>query len=617
MCGMLANTAAALALVLSAAGSIAAGDRDEAWVSRAVLAELDRVARGGDMNAMGKRVEAVALARLRCGRLERTDALIDLIYAARACAALPAVRRRDGGAALTDWLLAHRDVTRRLLRALGDVDDPAAALGRFARLVEADAAGVIAHPGLAAAFATARPLSHYRRQPDPASLTESFAYYTDPNRRFHFDPAELPFELARYLADTRLSLAEREWAWKTYGRRHPGRAYFHVAYDEGHFRDGRARRIASLPYSLPNLLREGGVCLDRAYYAAEVCKAVGIPAAIVHGRGGAGVRHAWFAHCRASSVNGRPIWTSATGRYAGRKYFVGTVRNPADGERILDAELVLSGAAGQLPLRRREEADAAVALACLADGYRDGEGPGGVGALDELAGLYRRRHADKPGAPPLETSWIEPVRRIDLALVEDLILAAIARNPAQGGAWRLVLELRRADRLPVGHLNRFFTVLIGRTAENYPEYSCAMVLGIVPTLPDAAHRRAVLQRAMTVYHARPDLTGRLRIALGDEWHDAGEADKALVAYREAAVESLGVAEVVVRAASRAEKLLTAAGGRDRAVALYRALFERTRRQDVAAEFRAETAHYQLGRRLAELLEQAGRAGDARRVRSQL
>jgi len=603
--------AGAVGLGSAAAPARGAGE-DEAWLGQAMLAEVARCEGGRAWATLGKRVEAAVLARLACGRLEELGALTDLVYAARLCAYLPTIEREAGGRGLARWLVGHRNVSRRLFRALEESKAREEALKRFAALYAAEPQRVLDYPDLAVAFAATEPLNHYRRQPDATGLVESFRYYTEPGRAFRNDLRAMPFELLRYLADTRASLADRNWAAATYRGKDPSKAYFDVEYDIAHFEKGTAKRIDSAAYTLASLRRVGGVCLDRAYYAAEVCKAVGIPAAIVHGRGGSGVEHAWFAYCRMRSRGTRAVWVSRTGRFRGRHYLVGTVRNPADGKRIYDSELALLGVATHLPLADREQADAATTLARLADGVRDGSRAADLTVVRELAKAYRGRLSSAVG-----TRWIAARRRIDLSLVEDLLAGAIAKNLAHRPAWRLLLELRKAGRIPVEDLNRFFTVLIDQTGRDYPDFSCLLVMRMVRTLPDAAHRREVYQRAIDVYGSRPDLKGRLLIALGDEHRDAGKGDEALAVYRQAATECVKLAEVVVPSARRAEALLAAGDQRAAAIRLYRGLFSRTEKQQVSGYFRAQTSHFQLGSRLADLLDEAGKGQEAERIRRKL
>jgi len=592
----------------------AAPPPDEQWLSQAVLDELRQAPPDG-WEALGRRVDSLILSRLSCGRLDRLGALTDLLYARRACRYLPLAAGAAPGGKLAPWLLDHRDLARRLFRALEDVRDPCQAMGRLAKLHAAGPERLADWPDLAVAFATAEEMKHFRPQPDPPDVAECFAYYTDPRNGFRCDVGKLPYELARYLADTRLSLAERRWAQATYGRaKDIDATFFGIEYDEDHFRQGKPKRNASAAYTLGNLSRLGGVCVDQAYFASEVCKALGIPAAIVFGRGGAGVEHAWFARYVPDRRGGQ--WISRTGRYQEHLYYVGVLRDPGSGAMILDSELMLLGTEALLPLEQREEADTATALARFVDGARDGNSAPDASLLARLAEQCRAS-TDAARRPRVWTGWLSAQRKIDLSMVEDLLEQAIRRDAAHVAAWRLLVDLRKADRLPVEHLGRFFDVLVRLTAAQYPEFSCQLVLKLVPTMPQADARQRAWRRAIEVYGKRPDLRGRLLVALGDDWRAAGQKDKALAAYRDAAVGTVQLAEIVVLAAGRAEQLYLEAGRRDLAIQLYAALFAKTEPQDVAEVFRAQTSHFQLGSRLAELLKADGKLAAAADIRRKL
>lgn len=588
---------------------------EEEWLTSAVAEEL-RSASNDQWAALGKRIDQLALARLACGRLDHMPALVDLEYARRACRYLPLAAKADATGKLPAWLLEHHDVSRLLFRAMADVAKPNEAIARFEQLWRAEPDKVVKFADLAAAFATAGETRHYRAQADAATLVQSFNYYTDPANAFRCDVAKLPYELARYLADTRASLADRKWAIATYGAaKDVDAAFFQIEYDMGYFRDGKPKKNESVAYSLVNLARVGGVCIDQAYFASEICKALGIPASIVLGRGGAGVEHAWFARFVPDARGGR--WISRTGRYQEHLYYVGVLRDPAGGGMILDSELMLLCASTRLPLAKREEADAAAELAEFVDSVRGSAPVADVSLLAQLHDAARKSAGERKAPAAAAPAWLRAGRKIDLALVEDLLDAAIKRHLAHGSAWRLLVELRKTDRMPVEHMSRFFNVLIEKTAAQYPEYSCQMVLQIVPTISDSETRERSWRRSMDVYRQRPDLRGRLMIALGDDWRQAGQKDKALTAYRDAATQTVHLAEVVVLAAGRAEQLLLDAGRRDLAIQLYSQLFAKTQPMQVNELFRAQTSHYQLGSRLADLLKQDGKAAAAMDVRKKI
>jgi len=603
-----------LALVWGAVGA-AACRAEESWLSAAVRGELRRGESGKGRQELEKRLEAVAMARLACGRLEAGEELADLVGALRACRWLTQIETDAAGRKLGAWLLDHRDVSRRLFRALDDVRSPQAALRRFAELHAADPNAVAAWANLAVATATAEEMRHYRKPPRTAALVEGFRYFTDPKRVFRYDLKKMPYELSRYVVDTPLAVEERQWAAARYLRlADPGAAYFHVKYDFASYLQGSPKQMVGKDYTLANLLQYGGVCIDQAYYCVQVCKSIGIPAAIVTGRGSSGIGHAWVMYFQMNPAGTSAAWLGGAGRYASHQYFVGAVRDPASGQYILDSQLILTGAAALLPLRRREEAEAYAALAELADRLRDKAGEAGVEPLVALAESYRKAAAAAGGAQPkVALDAIRKQAEPDAACVEELLALSVKRNLACDDAWKLLIRLRKAERLPAKALGRFFDVLVQKTAAEWPEYSCYMILQIVPTLADAKARQNAYRRSLEVYGARADLRGKVLLALGDDCLAADDKAGALKAYQLAAASCLNVPGVVVPAAEKAEKLLADDDKSTKAIAMYQQLWARTARTSSNPEVRRQTSHYRLGQRLAELLKRSGNAAAAEQV----
>jgi len=596
--------------------------KEERWLAYILDDELRRGSGLEQREALGSRLPKMALAWAGCDRLEHFQTPVNLVHAMRACKYLAVLDAAgdEPSRKLAAWLLEHREVRRLLFRAMDDVASPKKALEVFGELQANEPGKVLEYPNLAVAFATARGMRFYKSPPEPATTLESFLYYADPKKKFRYNLKKMPYELSRYLSDTRISISERTWAAKRYGRtRNLGTAYFHVRYDRGYFKDHKPKRISKLPYTLQNLAKVGGVCIEQAYYACQVCKSLGVPSAIVNGRGTSGVGHAWFTYFQMNPSGTSASWRGGAGRYASQLYFTGTVTNPATGKGILDSELMLLGSAALLPLRRREEAEAAAAIARLAaDACVDGNVPADPIPLRELAMDYEKRLAKRPGAPKLDSTWIEAKRKIDRPLVESLIDLAVKRNLAYAPAWELIIDLRKGGRLPVESLDRFLNVLIGKTAKAFPELSCRMVLQLVPTLPDEGRREKAYQRALAVYGRRPDLKGKILLAMGEESRRLGENKKAVRIYQTAAVQCIQVPDIAVPAAARAEEILLEENQRSAALRMYAMLFGKTvKRTDAAVEIRKSTPHYQFGTRLAELLRQAGKAAAAERILSNL
>ncbi len=609
------------------------GKFDDSWLGEIALEQLTQVvAAQGDSLGTGEKylelaqlMEKAILARLTCGHVDELKSLNDMVFVLRACRHLPLTYEISGDRKFAKWLIEHRAVSRRLFRAVEDIRLPEDALKNLHELIKTEEKTVIEYPDLAVAFATSLPMKHYRPQPEEASMLDSFQWYTDPKADFlRYDLKKMPYEISRYLASSRLNIKERKWAVTNYYKTaNPARSYFDLKYDYDHYLKGEPKKIADIPYTLPNLRKVGGVCIEQAYYAAEVNKALGIPATIVYGRGGSGGSHAWVACLKLTRGGSEAEWDSQTGRYESQLYYIGTVNEPATGKEILDCELALVGAAAGLPLQRREQADAATVLAGIVEKVRDKIAEGDLSVLEKLAQQYNQSPAktkDGKDAPKqqAQTGWIKAERKIGLSLVEDLIAGAIEQNLAHGPVWEFIIGLAKDGRLPADHLDRFFEILVTRTAKQYPDYSCRLIMRIVPTIADPQRREKVYKNAFNIYGKRPDLQGWILIALGEDYQKQDKKKQALQAYEQAAGRCADLAEIVLEASGRAESMFIEAKRRDLAIKMYGSLFARAKKaKKVHSAFRRQTAHYQLGKRLAQLLIDDGKMSAARRVEAQI
>jgi len=322
--------------------------------------------------------------------------------------------------------------------------------------------------------------------------------------------------------------------------------------------------------------------------------------------------HAWTACLKMAGK--RVAWDSTTGRYESQKYYVGSVRRPTGDGRLLDCELMLLGSAALLPAKRRHGADTATALAKLAADIANAGEMADLSDLRELAALHKHRFGS--GGP--DPTKLEAKVNVDISLLQDFLAMALDNNLAHRAAWDFLIVLRRErDMLEVSHLGRFFDFLITRTGKSFPDYSCQMVMRIVPGIEDAKQRLAIYNRALKVYARRPDLKGRLMIAVGDDYAEQKNLKMAYKTYQTTATQCVNVGNIGVTAAMRAEKLLTEAGtgGAKAAIAMYKKLFARAKRDKSA--FARYTAYHKLGSRLADLLESSGHQTAAAKVRTRL
>ncbi len=587
---------------------------DDAWMGRIAAHQLAETVKANpdDTRPLQQQLQAVMLARLACGDLRRLDGLTELVMVYRQ-ARLYDLARSAGGSDLAGWLLGESELARLMARAILDVRRPGVALERLAQLRKAHPDEVAAAPNLAVAFATAEPYRHYQMPKDLATLEESFGYYADPRARFDTDVKSMPYELSRYLAISRLSVAERLWARANFGRLpSPARSYFALDYDMDYYRHGKPKKISKLDYTLPNLRKVGGVCIEQAYFAAEVCRARGVPAVIVYGKSSSGTGHAWVAAARVQG-RGRRIrvhWDADTGRYRSQLYYTGYCHEPADNEKVTDEELHLSGWAAGLGQVDRERADAATFLARLAGNRAEDADPPGA---EPLRALAKKHDETFPDAPAADVSWIAKPEKVGPDLAADLLDQAIDANLAHKPAWRYLVTLRKQDKIGLDRLEKFLMLLIRRTVRNLPGYSCQVAMEILPSITPAERRIRTYDNACRIYSSRPDLQAKLMIAAGDDLLAQGKTKEALSAYEHAAARGRQLAEVLLLAAGKAEKLLRDADRLDDAIRMYARLFQQSRTQRIAPQFAASTARYRLGLRLAQLLKEAGQDQQAQQV----
>jgi hypothetical protein len=591
----------------------------EKWIGKQLAQELADASAAGKYEDLAKSVDRLILERLACGHLDQMEALTDLVYVRRACKYLPMADKEDDTKQFSAWLVKNREVSRLLFRALPEMEKPETGVEKLHALWKKDDKRVAAYGNLAVAFATTASISRWYKQPNPADYQKSFDWYTDnPKIPFRTDLKGVPYEISRYLTDTNISIDERKWAVQRYaGKRVLPLCYFDVRYDYDYLR-GVPKKISAVDFTLQNLANPkiGGVCIEQAYFASEVCKALGQPATIVSGTTSGGVGHAWVACMMIKRVgqNWQAQWDSQTGRYQGMSFFVGDVYNPASGKNMQDCELILIGAAAQLPLERKEQADAACELAQFAaDQAKAQTKVADLGELKKLADAYNKgtpaTDKNATGADVADWSAACP---IDSSLVESLINQSIDSNLAHRPAWDLVISLRKANQLSSETTGKFLDTLITRTGKEYPDYSANMVAQIVPTLQDPADREKVYKKAVAFYGSRPDLQGRLSVALADDLYEQSRKDEALKIYSQVTVGNMKYVQIVTDAAAHAETRLTKDNKTAMAIKMYAQLFSMLKKPHEDFEY-YDSAFYQLGTRLVALLKQDGQQDAAERV----
>ncbi len=220
-----------------------------------------------------------------------------------------------------------------------------------------------------------------RRLPPP---TDAFDWWTqqDIAGRTYHRLARLEAAELKFVVDVNAPFEELVWSQKNVV--HPlgqlGQAYTMIRYRTDRVKDnltvwpGRS-------YTLPLILRDGGICVDQAYFATEAGKARGVPTLLFRGAGNDG-RHAWFGF-----LDGAQKWQFDAGRYAEQKFVTGLAFDPQTWRDISDHELkFLAERFRTLPTFKQSQVHAAFA----ADYLGQNDAPSAVRAARKAVTSERR-----------------------------------------------------------------------------------------------------------------------------------------------------------------------------------------------------------------------------------
>lgn len=261
------------------------------------------------------------------------------------------MRDRPIGLALSPtvqaWLIGHPAFSAEFFALLSPVDflpnvfrildelcgrDPARA-GSYGSLVVAIALVYDVPPPPDWPHGQVSPAALSRKLPAAA---DAFAWWVrqDQLGRLNHKLARLGADELKFVVDAAAPSAELEWSQQVVDLPLTAlaRAYTMVRY--------RTDRISSerpiwpgRTYRLADVLRDGGICVDQAYFATQVGKARGVPTLLFHGAGN-DARHAWFGY-----LDGNQKWQLDAGRYAEQKFITGFARDPQTWRELTDHEL--------------------------------------------------------------------------------------------------------------------------------------------------------------------------------------------------------------------------------------------------------------------------------------
>lgn len=237
------------------------------------------------------------------------------------------------GDAFAERLLTSQDMAELFVNNLAPEDRPADALRVWKSLdaIESKPEDKARYRNLAVALA----LIHDKSGSEEHAR-EVYLYYrtADAARKLYGDFEKLkPDELVWAVGDHAFKLADQAWALKnvSFAPARLGDAYGSIAYRMNH---------APYPeYTMANVHKMGGICMNQSQYAQGNARARGVPCSYVAGEGSRG-GHAWFAF---KSPRG---WVNNVGRYSDG-YACGHATNPQTGNQFREWDFFLFNDAGR------------------------------------------------------------------------------------------------------------------------------------------------------------------------------------------------------------------------------------------------------------------------------
>jgi len=499
-----------------------------------------------------------------------------VLYAYDVCRLFPAIAAavpspHDGP--FTQWLLSQPNLVRLLTDAVRPEDDLAGVF-RVLYVIKAKARLKKAtHANLMVALA----IVHDKQAPsadlkgDGGRVMELFWYYTRNSSAFRVPTRSVPYFMLKYVVDNNVTAAEREWALERYGGAvSVTRLYASVPYDSKLLKDGESknrRHLDERGYTLRNVKKYGGVCVDQAYFASRVCKSVCVPSASFSGRNTkTGVGHAWASAARKTG-NGW-IWIDG-GRYQGLKGYVsGTTRDPQTGKMISDRDCWLETRLSSMSVNRRLQS-----RFCL------------TGAL-----------------------WME--KEEDIKRARSYLGLAVRLNPYNTEAWQVVARFCSEGKLKSDVIGGFYKMILARFRD-YPQFSRGILEQLRKAIPQSDVKRHVLLYDITwrTYQRRfPDIAAAALADKGTYLMSQGRPKRAFSVYSEAVTRYRKNGPVVEMLLDRAEPHYRSQKAIPAYIRLIEPVMSRYRRQRsgvARSGLYYSSTHRKLATRLRDLYAEIG------------
>lgn len=605
--------------VLALQGTPALGDSAEAI--------LARLAEDGDIAAAEAAAERTFAQTALYAEARDTAAFADAAHAFWLTHWI-AQAKPANAAALTKRLLARPAAARELAYLIDSSDDIPAVFALFVKLDDRFGEKINDFPGLTAALCVVHDRTIQRNinendvvATDPVEL---FAFYTAHEKQMLFGLREVPGPLLVWVVDSTASIDEMEWALREYaGDRQVGRRFFEIDYDYDHALKGTPKKVTQKGFSLPNIKRYGGVCADQAYFAVEVGKAIGVPAAYTVGRGG-DVGHAWVGYFQQRGRTG--AWNFNEGRYKSYQGVRGITEHPQTGRWVDDSYVSVLAEGITLPPQKRYAAAGMVTAAAVLGQLGDVEVTDVAHTFAAGRPQGARQHQsesegedDGAGTPPDEAVKLpQPVRGTSVKDRLALLTAALKVDPGDARGWYLVAGMAERGELSLAQKKTWAQYVTKLCGDRYPDFAVAVLRPIIASIDDTAQQSKLWDNALARFRRRSDLAAEIRMTQGALWEEARDYRKAAACYEDVIRRYGNAGPFIVPALERFEALLNTAGRGERVTVLYREAFKSLDLPDrFAPQFAQQSNYYRVGQRYLAKLQDAGDTAAATKLRDEI
>lgn len=433
------------------------------------------------------------------------------------------------------------------------------------------------------------------RGTDPIAL---FDYFTQNQDSMFYGIRNVPSELLIHVVDSTSSPQEMQWALGNFSKdANIGKRFFEIQYDHKHVRSGSEKQITKLGYTLPNIRKHGGVCIDQAYYATQVGKAQGIPTAIAVALGGE-VGHAWIGFLQANGKKG--WWNFNAGRYAEYQGLAGAVEDPQTGELVPDSFISLSA---EMISIKSEDRLTAMALA---------------DAAEHLILQERKDKAFASTAPANVSDVRKSARLNSVATQMEFCEQAIKLNPACIKAWELAVDRAQAGKFNLNDKRKWSDLLSKVCGVKYPDFTFAILKPMVETVDDTTEQNRIWEAAFKMFEKRPDLAAAVRMEQAEMWEKAGNARNAGMCYEDIITRFTTAGPFVIAALEKCEQSLRDLKMDDKVLLLYSQTWSKLPApKGFATPIIRFSNWYRVGNLYADRLEKSGKRLDAENVRRKL